>query len=198
MPRKFLQTHLPKAADLQRRGGLGILGRHLMDPELWHLNRQCVSSAFAVGLFVAWLPIPAQMVVAALIAVLVRSNLAISVVLVWVSNPLTMPAMLLFAYRLGAWILGEPPVFQAFELSWEWFRIRMAQIWAPLLVGSLVTGAASAGLGWASMQVIWRWHVVQRWERRRNARRLRAIVAAKEAEERAAEDRPASRDGMRN
>ena len=41
----------------------------------------------AVGLFVALMPIPLQMAVAAAIAILVRSNLPISVSLVWLTNP---------------------------------------------------------------------------------------------------------------
>ena len=173
---------MPKAHDLERQRGLGMLGKRLLDPELWHLNRRCVSTAFAVGLFIAWLPIPAQMLVAGALAMVVRSNLPISVALVWISNPLTLPALLLFAYQMGAWLLGEPPEFVAFQVSWEWFRTRIGQIWAPLLLGSVVCGLVSGFLGWAGMQLFWRWHVVQRWERRRNVRRLRAIVAAKREE----------------
>jgi len=166
-----------------------MLGRHLLDPALWHLNRQSVSTAFAVGIFVAFLPIPAQMLVAAVLAVLVRSNLPISVALVWISNPVTMGPMLLYSYRTGAWILGEAPAMAAFDLSWEWMRARLGQIWAPLLVGSVSLGLAAGALAWASMQIFWRWHVVQRWERRRNVRRLRAIIAAQNVEnEKAATD----------
>ncbi len=182
MPRKFLQTYLPSAAQLQRQRSLGILGRRLLEPELWHLNRQYVSTAFAVGLFVAWLPIPMQMLVAAAMAMIIRCNLPISVALVWVSNPITLPALLLFGYQAGAWLLGKPPELEAFELSWEWMRARLGQIWAPLWLGSVVCGLVSAFLGWGSMQLVWRWHVVQRWERRRNVRRLRAIMAEKEQE----------------
>ena len=167
---------------MQRRRGLGILGRRLLEPELWHLNRQYVSTAFAVGLFVAWLPIPMQMLVAAAFAILIRCNLPISVALVWISNPVTLPALLLFAYQIGAWLLGERAEYEAFTLSWDWMQARMGQIWAPLLLGSLVCGVVSGFLGWAGMQIIWRWHVVQRWERRRNVRRLRAVMAEKEKE----------------
>lgn len=186
MPRQFLKRHIPKAHDLKDQRGLGILGQRLFDPELWHLNRQCVSTAFAVGLFVTWLPIPAQMLVAGAVAMVLRCNLPISVALVWVSNPITQPALLLFAYQLGTWLLGAPAEVMAFQISWEWLRVRMGQIWAPLLLGSLVSGVVSAVLGWAGMQLLWRWHVVQRWERRRNVRKLRAILAAK-MEESAAE-----------
>ncbi len=174
---------MPKVHDLERHRGLGILGKRLFDPELWHLNRQCVSAAFAVGLFVTWLPIPAQMLVAGGLAMVLRCNLPVSVALVWISNPVTQPALLLFAYQLGNWLLGEPAEVMAFQVSWEWFRVRLGQIWAPLLLGSVVSGVVSGFLGWAGMQLFWRWHVVQRWERRRNVRKLRAIMVAKREEE---------------
>ncbi|MCC5872501.1 MAG: DUF2062 domain-containing protein [Gammaproteobacteria bacterium] len=182
MPRQFLKRYMPKVQDLERQRGLGILGKRLFDPELWHLNRQSVSAAFAVGLFVTWLPIPAQMLVAGAAAMVLRCNLPISVALVWVSNPVTQPALLLFAYQLGTWLLGAPAEVMAFQISWEWFRVRLGQIWAPLLLGSLVSGVVSSFLGWAGMQLFWRWHVVARWERRHNVRRLRAIMAAKREE----------------
>lgn len=179
MPREFLRRYLPSADHLRRQRGLGMLGKKIFDPELWHLNRPSVSAAFAVGLFIAWLPIPAQMLVAGALAIVLRCNLPISVALVWVSNPITMPAMLLFAYQIGALLLGAPAEFASFTVSWEWLRDRLAQIWAPLLLGSVVIGAVSAFLGWGVMQILWRWHVVQRWERRRNVRKLRALMAEK-------------------
>ena len=188
MPRKWLKSYLPRATDLQQRGGLSILGERLLAPDLWHLTRQSVSAAFAVGLFVAWIPIPMQMAVAAGLAMLVRCNLPISVALVWISNPLTLAPMLLFAYEIGALLMGETPIIREFQLSAEWLRARLERIWVPVLLGSLVCGVASSLLGWAGMRLFWRWHVVQRWERRRNVRKLRALHAAavKEAQHTAA------------
>ncbi|MDZ7826519.1 MAG: DUF2062 domain-containing protein [Gammaproteobacteria bacterium] len=60
------------------------------------------------------------------------------------------------------------------RLSWEWLVARADEIWLPLTVGSLICGVVAAALGFATMQLLWRWHVVQRWERRRTLRRLRA------------------------
>ena len=91
MPRKFFKKYMPDQHLLRSHRSLRWLGTHLHDPNLWHLTRKSVSRAFLVGVFCAFLPIPGQMIVAAALALLCTSNLAISIGLVWLTNPLTMP-----------------------------------------------------------------------------------------------------------
>ena len=174
MPRAFFKRHLPSPASLAGRGGLGILGSAIADPELWHLNRRSVSSAFAVGLFLAFLPFPSQMLLAAAAAIVLRCNLPLSVALVWITNPLTIPPMFYFTYKLGTLILGVPPRVEGIELSLEWLVAQAGLVWKPLLVGSLLCGVAAGGTGYFVSGWLWRRQVIQRWERRRALRRLRA------------------------
>ncbi|MEE4360890.1 MAG: DUF2062 domain-containing protein [Pseudomonadales bacterium] len=173
MPRKLLQRYLPSRDDLSRPNRLGMFGSRIADPELWHLNRRSVSSALGVGLFLAFLPIPGQMFLAAVAAIWFRFNLPVAFLSVWVTNPVTMPPIYLFAYTVGTWCLDMPPRVEELDLSWSWLAERIEHIWAPMLVGCLVCGVISGALAWGGMQLFWRWHVVQRWERRRTLRRLR-------------------------
>jgi uncharacterized protein (DUF2062 family) len=73
--------------------------------------------AFFVGLFLAFIPVPGQMVLAALGAVMLRCNLPISVGLVWITNPLTVPAIFYLAYQVGALIIDVPLKEVEFVLS---------------------------------------------------------------------------------
>ena len=85
---------------------LGVLGDWVYASNLWHLNRYSASMAFFVGLFVAFMPIPGQVVVAAVLAVLLRCNLPLAVSLVFVTNPLTMAPVFYLAYEIGALIVA--------------------------------------------------------------------------------------------
>lgn len=168
MPKKFFRRYLPQKSELREQHSLRLaLGDLLHDPNLWHLNRRSVSGGFAVGLFVAWIPLPIQMVTAGLLAILFRVNLALSVVLVWITNPLTIGPMLWLAWRVGAFLLGIERVPVAFEPTLEWFTTGLARVWLPLTLGCLLLGALSAALGYLVCRLFWRYHVIRHLLRRR-------------------------------
>lgn len=173
MARKLIRRYFPSPAAIRDTPGLRFLGDLRHDPNLLHLNRQSVSLAFFVGIFVAFLPIPMQMAVAACIALLVRCNLPIAVALVWISNPLTMPAMLFATYHLGRWVLQMPPVTVSLELSFSWLANEFGLIWMPLLTGSLISGLVFGLIGYITMRLFWRWTVVRQWRSRRHRRNAR-------------------------
>lgn len=177
MPRRIIKRFLPDHNTLFKHKHLRILGPLIENPYLLHLNRRSVSGAFAVGLFLAWVPVPFQMALSAITAVLVRVNLPISVALVWVSNPITMPPLFYFAYKLGAWALGTKPNQFDFELSFTWLANSLSAIWEPFLLGCFIMGCLSALLGSLAIRGLWRFKVVQRWNERKSQRLQRKKMA---------------------
>lgn len=171
MARKIFKRWMPDPASFQKKPSLQFLGKLLHDPNLFHLNRHSVSAAVFVGVFVAFLPILGQMPVAAVLALLLRCNLPLSVLLCWISNPITFTPLFFATYELGRWILQLPPQQFSFELSLEWFAEGFQQIWKPLLTGSLITGLVLGTLGYLAMQAFWYWHVMDSWEKRKTRRR---------------------------
>ena len=167
MAKKLIQRYLPDPKTITGNRHLAFLGKALHDPNLWHLNRRSVASGFFVGIFVAFLPIPFQMVVAATLAVIIRCNLPLSVVLVWITNPLTMPAIFYFTYNAGCYILHVPVSETSFELTIHGVGVELVRIWKPLLLGSVVTGLTGGAICYSLIRLYWRWHVVQNWQRRR-------------------------------
>ena len=170
MARKFIRRYLPDRQTIRGYKPLRVFGRLLHDPNIWHLNRHSTSGAVAVGLFMAFMPIPFQMVAAGGLAIMLRLNLPLAVALVWVTNPITIPPLFLFCYKIGTWVIGNVDQGVAFAWSWEWFRAELLQRSEPLLVGCSIVGFLSALAGYFSARTLWRWHVIRAWENRKRQR----------------------------
>ena len=166
MPRHFIKRFLPDPRRLRRHRSLRFLGERLHQTNLWHLNRRSVAGGLALGVFVAFIPIPGQMVVAALASLWLGVNLPLAVATVWITNPITIPPIFYFTYRLGSWLLDSRPLNIHFELSIDWFLYNMSVIWQPLLLGSLVIGALLACLAYWTVSLTWRWYILMAWRKR--------------------------------
>ncbi len=162
MPRKFFQRFLPHPQSIKDNKALQIFGDWLHEPNLWHLNRRSVAGAFAVGLFFAWMPVPFQMVLSAGAAIWIGTNLPLSIVLVWITNPVTIPPMFYFAYIVGTWIIGEPATDFSFELTFDWLLNELSASWKPFLVGCFTLATSSSLLGYLAINGIWRYTVLSR------------------------------------
>ncbi len=173
MPKKTLKSLMPSAARVREIKSLHVLGDWIYETNLWHLNRYSASMAFFVGLFMAFMPIPGQMPLAALLALMLRCNLPISVCLVWITNPLTMPALFFMAYQVGALIINVPVTAIEFELSFNWLSHQLANIWQPFLLGCLICGLFFGCLGYFVISMLWRWRVSVHWRERKRRRASR-------------------------
>lgn len=167
MSKKFIKRYMPHHDTFHETQQLRPLKPYLKHPCLWHLNRRTVSGAVAIGLFCAYLPMPMEMLVAAMMAILMRVNLPISVALVWISNPLTWIPLYGAGYLLGARILGMEPIpIEDMTMSWL-----MSQF-APLWLGSVILGSLLALLGFLLTRAAWRLYAVRNWQRRRFRKEL--------------------------
>ncbi len=113
------------------------------------------------------IPIPGQMLMSALTAILFRANLPLSVVLVWISNPLTMGPIFYFNYTVGTYILGHATRESlTFELSWHWMTHTLGDLWQPLYLGSVIVGFSLASIAYFMTHILWRWRVNKTWKAR--------------------------------
>lgn len=166
MPMRFLKRLSPRRSQITRQWFMRPFGAVLHDPALWRLDRHGAARAVALGLFIAWLPIPMQMAAAAMVALWIRVHLPLAVATVWVSNPFTVVPMFYGAYRVGLWLLGADPVgFNVGELH---------RAWQPLLFGSVLLGAVSAFIGYFVVDLLWYWTLVGKYRRIKAAAQRRA------------------------
>ena len=164
--RKRVKRQILKSRNIREHRILGYFGEVFDRRQLWHVTRYTIARAFAVGIFSAYLPIPFEILVAALLAFVFRANLPISVMLVWISNPFTWALLWGPPYILGAALLGEPDAAEPVMTS-AWIQDN----YAALFLGCVIVGLAMAAAAYATVMLLWRMDVVKQWENRREKRR---------------------------
>src|SRR4051794_13346303 len=173
----WLTRHIPTRETVHRYRLLRPFARHLSKPELWRLTRRSVPRAVALGLFVGVIIPVMHTAIAAVLAIPLRANVAITAACTLVVNPLTIPVVYYLAYRIGAWelhhdaTLVNPAAAERFsgELSRLLFWIHQAS--GSIAVGVLTLAFGSALIGYLVSSVLWRSWLGSRWRQRRQARR---------------------------
>jgi len=159
-----MKSTLKKYSPKRENINLGWLNRHLTDPELWKWNKKSIAKAFAIGLFCAFLPVPIHMLLAGILSVAFSANIMLSLLIVWVNNPITIVPIIYFTYKLGASIIGVE-IDPEFEFS---FGYLMANFWSAtlaLLIGGLITSIVASTLGYFSIISIYKYKALKRIKR---------------------------------
>lgn len=173
MPRKFFRKWAPSKEVVLAPSFMQPFAKWLSHPNLWHFNRRSVSGGVAIGLFIAFWPIPFQMVLCAIAAVLFRVNVALSVAMALLSNPFTLVPIFWGGYWIGTTLTGTHLAVPDAGMSFEWVMSQLQVLWLPMLIGLLILGAAVALIAFALIQFLWRLQAWQHLHRRRQARRRR-------------------------
>ena len=171
MPRRLIKKYMPNPKVVRKHRFIKLFGSLLHDANLWHLNRRSVSGAFAVGLFVAFIPVPAQMLLAAAIAIVVRVNLPVAVGLVWITNPVTIPFILFLAFKIGTLFTGSSITPIELEFTFESLQNGLGDVWIPVLIGCIILAIGCAVTGYLLIHLAWRIKVAQAWNARRTKKK---------------------------
>ncbi len=158
---------MPEHHTIKSNKYLKIFGDSLHDANLWHLNRRSVRKAFAIGLFFAFIPVPFQMILAASCAIFFRGNIPLSVGLVWLSNPITIPPIFYACYKLGTILMNVPVQEFTIEISWQWLLASLGTVGGPFLVGSVFCATLFSIIGYYGINAVWRLSIVRHWHKRK-------------------------------
>jgi len=138
----------------------------LTHPVYFSAGRRAVSGGIALGVFIGLLPVPGQTALAIFGALMLRVNLPLAAVSVWISNPITFVPIFYFAYRIGAALLNIPPETIPAEPSIAWLSEEIALRWRPLAYGSLLMAISIASVSYLAVSTAWHILTVQRYRRR--------------------------------
>jgi uncharacterized protein (DUF2062 family) len=169
VPRRVIKRLNRQRHELSKRWFLKPFKSVLEDPGYWSVNRRNITRAFALGLFISFIPLPIHIITAALFALWLRLNIPVALASVFVSNPLTMVPQFVTCYLVGSRILGTQGRRFHFEMSWEWLHTGLLPVWKPFLLGCLVMGAATALIGYVVLGSIWHLTLVLKYHERKRA-----------------------------
>jgi uncharacterized protein len=167
MPRRFFKRLSRQRHRVKSHWAMRPFKSFLENPAYWSMHRKNVAAAFALGLFIAFVPLPIHMVAVAVFALLLRVNIPVSFATVWISNPVTWAPQYVFAHWVGTKLLGAREQTFAFEMSWEWIQHGLLPVWKPLLLGCFVLGASAAVVGYFSLSLIWHFTLVMKYHERK-------------------------------
>jgi uncharacterized protein (DUF2062 family) len=177
VPRKFFfRKYLPDAEAVLAKRWAAPFRPWLGHPNLWCLNRKSVAGAVAIGLFSGLIPGPFQMLGALLLAIPLRKNIPVALVVTFYTNPFTIVPLYLLAYACGNLLLGmsatHGPVVP-FEWDWTAFGASLVAMWhwmmslgKPLAVGLPALALTLAALGYFAADLAWRAYVITAWRAR--------------------------------
>lgn len=152
MPRAKLRKLLPTHEKIKDQKILKIFGKLLYKREIWSLSRRKVLGGVFIGVFVAFIPMPFQMLLVAFLAIILNVNLPITILLVWITNPLTMPFIYYFEYELGNMVLN---VKDPIKFSFETMNENINEIALSLYTGTAITSTVLAFLSVFVLNLVW-------------------------------------------
>ncbi|HVC01530.1 MAG TPA: DUF2062 domain-containing protein [Steroidobacteraceae bacterium] len=178
---RWLKSITPNRESLERHWCLKPFAAIVGQPGCWTFHRANVTRAFALGLFIAFIPptpfFPVHVVVCSILGVLLRLNLPVLYATVFLSNPFTWLPQIAGSLWLGSKLLGIDLVPFIRQLGEGPLGAMVGRVWPPLLLGALALGTVAALLGYVLAQFAWRLRVVRHLRRRRKRSAARARAA---------------------
>lgn len=152
MPRAKLRKILPTITKIKENKMLKIFGTLLHKREIWSLSRKKILGGVFIGMFVAFIPMPMQMLLVAFLSILFSVNFPVTILLVWISNPLTMPFIYYYEYELGNLILNKQ---SSIEFSIDNMYNQLHEIALSLYVGTFVVSTILSFLAVFILNILW-------------------------------------------
>jgi hypothetical protein len=147
-------------------------------PWLWSFKPAHVTPALYAGAVVCLLPMPGQLLVGFIAAMLLRANLPVIAALCFVSNPFTMVPFFSACYLTGHWVMatlmpGDPPhrLAEGIEALTGGDFSGAGDILIAAFIGAFIVGIA----GGAVLHLTWRFAA---WEARVFKAKLARLRAA--------------------
>ncbi len=175
-----LKKLLPTPEKILETRSLKLFVPHLVDPRLWHFNRHSLNKAVYIGVLCAFFPLPGQMLLALIGALIFRANVPMALGLTWITNPLTTLPIFYAAYYIGAKIIDVPMIsirligrmiadFSLWLLSNgsnPFITYRGTVSITAFCLGLTILAIVTSVICGLAFKAIWRYKTVSSWQKR--------------------------------
>lgn len=186
MAKHFFKSWLPSPEKVSNMKFLRIFGKKTLNPVLWYVNRKSITRAVFVGTFFGLLPIPFHSVFIVIAVLLFEVNLPISLMLAWLSNPLTLVPILYIGFWFGAHIfhvhmINKEMLLGVLHQISRWIThfghghidFSLAKI---LMTGLVVEAFVFAVILYICTEIFWRWMVIKNWKSRHRQKKQEEVL----------------------
>ena len=156
-----------------------LLEKYNLPKDYLGISRRSVTRGVGIGLFWGFIPMPMQMLAVILTTPFIRFNVPIAIAMVWLSNPFTMPPMYYMEYLTGNLLLGRENLHNV-EMSVEWFKEHLGDIFVPLYVGTAFYSIVVSYLIYLLVNWLWIRSVKKEKHRKEAERRARKEAQSRE------------------
>lgn len=185
MSQQRLKSLRPPPEKILASRTLKLFAPHLADPRLWQFNRHSLNKAVYIGVLSAFFPLPGQMLLALIGALIFRANVPMALGLTWITNPLTTLPVFYAGYYVGAKIIGEPMIslrvigrmiadFSLWVLSNganPFVTYRGTVSLTAFCLGLTLLAVVTSIICGLAFKAIWRYKTVTSWQKRQLKRR---------------------------
>jgi uncharacterized protein (DUF2062 family) len=172
----WIARHIPSRETVHEHRLLRPFARQLSKPELWRMHRRSVPRGVALGLGIGIIIPFMHTLLAALLAIPLRANVAFAAAFTLLVNPLTIPPVYYLAYRMGLWemhadaAVTNPMAAQHFSSELSRFLFWIHEASGPIALGVLTLAVTAAVTGYVLTALLWRLLLVSKIRRKRRAR----------------------------
>ena len=111
-----------------------LISKYNISVKYFSTNNKMMARGAFLGLYIAMIPMPFQMVAVVLLTFVGRFNLPLAISMCWLTNPVTMPFVYYIEFITGNFLLGRTT--PEFEVSTQWFVENLDNIVVPLYTGA--------------------------------------------------------------
>lgn len=191
VPKKRLKNLLPTPEKVLESRSLRLFAPHLVDARLWHFNRHSLNKAVYIGVLSAFFPLPGQMLLALIGALIFRANVPMALGLTWITNPVTTLPIFYAGYYIGASILDVPMIslrligrmiadFSLWVLSNgdnPFITYRNSVSLSAFCLGLIILAIISSIICGLAFKAIWRYKTITTWQKRQHDSKTKSTDA---------------------